>query len=668
MNFLPGQIRSELPIYRPEIDGLRALAVLPVVFFHAGAPGFSGGYVGVDVFFVISGYLITAIVSRAIARGDFSFIGFYERRIRRIFPALFVVLAVSTIAALVLFPPLRLAAYGRSLVAVALFIGNIFFYRGAPGSGYFETRSVVEPLLHCWSLAIEEQFYLLLPVGLVLIHRWARTHLKFALIAAAACSLAFALWLEPVAAFYLLPARAWELLVGSLLAVGAFPELTGRVQREIAAVLGVSLIAGSVLLFNRDTGYYFPYALVPCLGAMLIIHASDGGSTAVQRALSARPLIFVGAISYSLYLWHWPLFLYARYFEINGMHWQMRASLLVASLFLAVVSYYWIELPFRRSDRVWPRPRIFRWSAGAMATALAAGIVLVVLQGLPQRFDADTRALIAANEVSQSQAGTRSACWHWHDQVQEASAAASCAIGAEQPRKMLFWGDSHLAMLLDSIQRLHDQGAMGPRQVLLAIDLACTPTQTIVLLRPNTNCGELAHFTMLRASQSDIDTVFIAFATWWVNDPARFCIMVDGACRGGVSSGEEIQSHILGDLAETIARLRSLGKTVVVSLPFPGYDSIIPDLEIHNAMFARYGSMLAPRRTDPADFREKLRAAVLAQGGTVFDPQEGLCPGKDCLYQIDGVSLYRDDSHLSIEATTILDRSLAAVLRATQTP
>jgi len=414
----------ELPRYRPEIDGLRAIAILPVVFFHASVRGFSGGYVGVDVFFVISGYLITTIVARANAEGNFSFARFYGRRIRRIFPALFFVLACCTVATLLLFPPGLLIDYGKSLGAVALFIGNFFFYWTAPSDGYFDTRSVAQPLLHCWSLSIEEQFYLLLPAGLVLLHRWAGRYLKAALILTAACSFGFAIWCEPVAAFYLLPARAWELLAGSLLAVGTFPALRSRAIREIAAWTGISLIAVAVAFFDGDTGNLFPYALAPCLGTALIIHASDGGPSWVQRVLSIRPLVFIGAISYSLYLWHWPLIFFARYYTMRGLTWEVRAEILLASLVMATISYHWIEMPFRRPGAVWQGTRIFRWGGGAIAATLAAGIAFVALQGIPQRFDGETRALIAANERYKAQHGIGSPCAHWRDDIHGMSEAA----------------------------------------------------------------------------------------------------------------------------------------------------------------------------------------------------------------------------------------------------
>jgi hypothetical protein len=194
--------------------------------------------------------------------------------------------------------------------------------------------------------------------------------------------------------------------------------------------------------------------------------------------------------------------------------------------------------------------------------------------------------------------------------------------------------------------------------LLFAIAPGCTPTQRTTLVRPNTNCSELAHYTLLRAEQSDVDTVFFIFSSWWTASTG-FCVMADGACQHRVTSSAEARSLVFTELAQTIATLRSEGKTVIVSLPFPRYNTSIPDLEIHNALFA---DTLQPHRMDTDSFREQLRQAVLAQGAILFDPREALCPGKECLYQVDGVSLYRDDNHLAAGATGIFEPTLAAAL------
>jgi hypothetical protein len=329
---------------------------------------------------------------------------------------------------------------------------------------------------------------------------------------------------------------------------------------------------------------------------------------------------------------------------------------------MAVISFYWIEAPFRRPDDAWPRRRIFRWGGMAIGSALACAFALVALRGVPQRFDTETRAIIAANEIYRAQQGTGTGCGHWHDDIHDIAHVARCTYGADKPRKILFWGDSHLEVLQKSIARLYDQGETGGRGVLLAVTPACTPTQKIVLVRPNTNCGRLAHFILLRAEQSDVDTVFIMFSTWWAVHPhPDFCVMADGVCQHGVPSTAEGARLVLSELAQTIATLKSQGKAVIVSLPFPLYNRSIPDLEIHNVMFA---DTLRPGRYDTEGFREQFRQAVLAGGGIVFDPRQVLCPGNECRYQSGGISLYRDDNHLADGQTGILEPFLAAALSA----
>ena len=260
--------------YRPEIDGLRALAILPVVLFHYRASGFQGGFVGVDVFFVISGYLITSLIQSEMTRGTFSLAHFYERRVRRIFPGLFAMLAVVSAAAYIFFFPIDLVRYAQSLFATALFGANFEFWREA---GYFDTFANQKPLLHLWSIAVEEQFYLLFPALLILLRKCAPRLRIVAVGFIFVSSFALGAWgigAAPVATFYLLPARAWELMLGALLALGAVPEVRSRIVLEILAGLGLILIAASVFAFTPETPFPGPAALLPCLGTALVIHAA----------------------------------------------------------------------------------------------------------------------------------------------------------------------------------------------------------------------------------------------------------------------------------------------------------------------------------------------------------------------------------------------------------
>ena len=372
--------------YRPEIDGLRALAVLPVMLFHAGFTAFGGGYIGVDVFFVISGFLITGIIADDRARRGFSLLRFYERRARRILPALFIVAATCIPFALWTMVPEELANFGKSLVAVALFVSNVLFWRT---SGYFDLAATERPLLHTWSLGIEEQFYVFFPLALVALWSLGRRPLALTLAALAVASLAASeilLHRDAVASFYLLPTRAWELLAGAAVAVAGPRAGDGPSPRAREALASVALALIVVPIFVYDAATPFPglAAVPPVAGTMLLLAVPPRGTVA-GRLLTLRPMLGVGAISYSAYLWHQPLFAFARLVTVGIPSPGVFAGLIAGALVLAALSLRFVEQPFRTPGRV-SRAAIFTGAvAGSLALA-AAGGAMVVGGGLPARF------------------------------------------------------------------------------------------------------------------------------------------------------------------------------------------------------------------------------------------------------------------------------------------
>lgn len=357
--------------YRREIDGLRAVAVLPVILFHAGFDVFGGGYVGVDVFFVISGYLITSILVAELEKGDFSIARFYERRARRILPALFVVMFACLPFAYMLMLPSQLRDFAQSVVAVVFFSSNVLFWLE---DGYFAAAAELKPLLHTWSLAVEEQYYLLFPVFLLLAWRFGRQRVFWFLIAVAAVSFLLAEWgwrNAPSANFYLAPARAWELLAGSacaFLTVGRAPR-----SSQVLSALGLSLIVGAVLAFDSTTPFPSVYALVPVAGTVLVILFATEG-TWVARLLSLRGFVGIGLISYSAYLWHQPLFAFARLRSLTEPGHVVMGTLAVAALLLAWATWLWVEQPFRKR----PKPVL----ATQRRVFVASGAVAAVFVGL----------------------------------------------------------------------------------------------------------------------------------------------------------------------------------------------------------------------------------------------------------------------------------------------
>ena len=336
------------PNYRADIDGLRAIAVLSVVLFHAGVETFSGGFVGVDVFFVISGYLITTIIHREVAAGSFSITRFYERRFRRILPAAAVMILTVLVAGELFFTPAHQDSLAKSALAAALFSSNIFFFLE---SGYFADPAHSMPLLHTWSLAVEEQFYLVLPLAMLLIAKYGRERYRTWLWLLSIASLAACVSLTEAnasAAFYFGHTRAWELLAGGLLAVNAVPAVRDQRSRELVALAGLLLVALSVLLFSELTVFPGLAALLPVLGTVMVIHSGTHGATLVGRCLSVRPLVFIGLISYSLYLWHWPVVVFAQYYSVVSLSPAAISLVLITSFLLAVGSWRYIETPFRK--------------------------------------------------------------------------------------------------------------------------------------------------------------------------------------------------------------------------------------------------------------------------------------------------------------------------------
>lgn len=336
--------------YRAEIDGLRALAILPVVFFHADISLFSGGYVGVDVFFVISGFLITRILVDELNSNRFSIAGFYERRARRILPALFVMVALTVPAAWRWLPPSEMTKFSDSLSSVALFSSNFLFWRQ---SGYFDTAAELKPLLHTWSLAVEEQYYILFPVLLALIYRIGKRWLVPVLLVLFLSSLALAeivVYQKPSAAFFLLPTRGWELLLGALCTLrGASHAST--VRSNVLSAIGMGMIGVSVVFFDRSTPTPSLFTLVPTVGAALILLYARADSLA-GMVLTNRFIVGIGLISYSTYLWHQPVLVFLRYGTIGPVGYQEKWMAIVAAFALGYLSWRYIETPFRNRQAI----------------------------------------------------------------------------------------------------------------------------------------------------------------------------------------------------------------------------------------------------------------------------------------------------------------------------
>ena len=430
--------------YRREIDGLRALAVIPVILFHAGFENFSGGFVGVDVFFVISGYLITSIILAELEQGKFSIVNFYERRARRILPALFIVMLVCIFFAWFWLLPSDKKKFSQSLVAVSVFASNILFWHE---SGYFDTAAELKPLLHTWSLAVEEQYYVLFPLFLTLIWRLGKRWILVTLGLAFVASLALAQWAaytKPTAAFYLLPTRGWELLIGafsSFYLSQANRKPFEKGLSEFGGWLGVALILYAVFSYSKTTPFPGIYALVPTIGTVLIILFATQ-RTSVGAFVGNKAFVTIGLVSYSAYLWHQPLLAFAKVYTFNLLTTYATLALVTLSFALAFLSFKYVETPFRDKRKV-SRNGIFSLSILGILFFIVVGIFGHIKGGFPGDYALINQAL---------------GDWQHPGSLRKTSINGFYKLKTDRPVDVLFFGDSHVEQFAPLASDIQETG------------------------------------------------------------------------------------------------------------------------------------------------------------------------------------------------------------------
>lgn len=643
--------------HRSDIDGLRALAVLPVVLFHLDVEFVSGGFVGVDIFFVISGFLITSIIANEMRQGRFSFLEFYERRVRRIFPALILVIAVSSVAAWNILLPHELAAYGQSVLATALFASNIYFWRQ---SGYFDPASDTKPMLHTWSLSVEEQFYLLFPIFLVLAMRWLKTRraVEIAVVAVALASFLLSLYgvaYKPKATFFLAPARAWELLMGAIIALGVVPAITAHRARTAAGVIGFGLIAWSLLFLTPQDPFPGMNALPACLGAALIIHAGTTGTSLVHRALSLPPVVIVGLVSYSLYLWHWPLIVFAKQYAIEPLTGWDRTWLLLAALALAYGTWALVETPFRKRTFAPARGPLLSGAMAAMASLAAFGLALHLSDGMPQRIPEEARRI--ADGVHSIDPRRESCLAH---ELNWISPKDACTYGAAVRPRFAVWGDSHAATLMPAIAELAN--AHGEAVKFYGYSGCPSVLGVQRLGQPMHKCLDynLEAMSILEGDPG-IDTVILharhaVYLMGWSTDigPAERLsdqVLVTDRSGAPLDAKDRLNAYAAG-LNEAVDRLVKAGKSVVVIYPVPetGYTvpTVLAKLAMQNAApesFTRPFSNFEKRNRFVMQALDRLGPADRI---TRIYPHTRLCEQGTCRLYAEGEPLYYDDNHLSL--------------------
>ena len=552
--------------YRPDIDGLRTLAVVPVVFYHAGIAGFSGGFVGVDVFFVISGFLITGILLKDIERNRFSIVDFYKRRIRRILPALLIVLAMTTVAAWLFLPPSNLESYGESMGFVSLFSSNFWFRKVVD---YFATGRDVQPLLHTWSLAVEEQFYIFYPV---LLYFLARTRIKLAwiLFGVGVASLLLAIILLPYApssVFYLLPTRAWELIIGGLLACGAVPHRE-RLTAPVG-ILGGALIIFPVVFYNSATPFPGMAALPPCLGAAMLIWSRAGPAS---RILASKPFVHVGQASYSFYLWHFPIFAFAG-FLAGGTFSPLAGFLLSAiSLMLAFATLYLIENPVRtsKSKAAYVAPLV-----GVIAVGLL-GFGLAKSGGFPDQLSTRSAMYIAT---------TKDELRHHSECMTNTKVVETvCVLGDKRATpRVLLWGDSHAMVAATPLEA---QAKRHHASFFFLADADCPPgigfsisdtTEPILTRTTAYRYCNTYNDKMLSLALGNPNITAIVFAARWTNwrigapgNPVEPPVDIRLANKEGIAASEKGNASIWETgFRHLLDRLHKAGKKVFIVGPVP---------------------------------------------------------------------------------------------------
>lgn len=657
--------------YRKDVDGLRAVAVLPVILYHAGISTFSGGYVGVDIFFVISGYLITGIISAEIAEGTFTVSNFYVRRIKRIFPALYFMIFVSVILSGFLLLPEHFRNFGKSVIATVFFSSNFFFWKQ---SGYFDEAAETKPLLHTWSLGVEEQFYIIFPLFLLFLYK-NRQNIKLAVAAVFAVSLALGIFLtyrKPEMSFYLLPTRAWELMLGAMLSLGVFRKVENRYAADAVSLLGAAMIAASVMFFNTATPFPGYSALLPCVGAALIIYAGEG--SILGRVLSFRPLVFIGLLSYALYLWHWVFFSFRNYYKnIAGDAFFMDNLFIIAVTFLfAIVSYYFVEHPIRRKKFPVP-PKLFRISAAVMLLFTIIGTVVYKTDGMPFRMPDSVNVV---TDVKESR--YRSTDCYYRDPM-KADIDNLCRMGDKKNKPtFIIWGDSHALSLTDGMDKYaRANGITG----VFAGKSACPPLRLVRILINDvpTNCRQFNDIIFKDvASDKDMKNVFLV-GRWEVysgkptlgNDAGSVMTLDDGITKNVI---EDNNLKVFEEsLVRTIGSLERAGKNVyfVMDVPEVPYDvpSEMGKIEYFKHVFPALTSFVTSalpyshyqeRNELVFQVLEKVKSKTNVK---VVDIQDILCKDGECKLTEGGKSLYADDDHLSVfgseyvigQAGTILD-------------
>ena len=616
--------------------------MLPVILFHAGFELFSGGFVGVDVFFVISGYLITTIILAELEQGKFSIVNFYERRARRILPALFLVMLVCIPFAWFWLLPSDMKDFSKSFVAVSVFASNILFWRE---SGYFDTAAELKPLLHTWSLAVEEQYYVIFPLFLMLFWKLGKRWILVVLGLVFVASLAVAQWgayAKPAAAFYLLPTRGWELLIGAFAAFylsQANRKVFGKGLSEFGGWLGVALIIYTIFAYSKTTPFPGFYALVPTSGTLLIILFATQQTT-VGKFVGNKAFVGIGLISYSAYLWHQPLFAFARHIDLEEPTRLMLGVLSVTSVVIAYFSWKYVESPFRDKLLI-NRKQIFVFSASVSIVFISIGFFGSTNKFLELRFDPKILAELSA-------VNPKISCAQDYQDIK----AVPCVLGDLRSSKLIIAvGDSHMAQWADLLQKIGTERGIRIEMFSKSacanasieyfysgygkIYKECAIWRDNVVRKIKRRNPRLVFLTNSSAGYVRVDSNYPSVADW-KDGVSRFLDQI-------VSDGYKVLW--LGDNPR-FWKLNPLNCWQRMTL-----------FELD------HGNCSSPRNQSiNSDILNVEREVVLSKSAVYADFTNFYCNATECNSIIQNVPIMRDSNHLSVSATMMLKEEVERLI------
>jgi peptidoglycan/LPS O-acetylase OafA/YrhL len=621
--------------FRKDVQGLRAIAVISVVLFHANKSIVPGGYTGVDIFFVISGFLISGIIIDELEKGTFSVGEFYRKRIRRIFPALYPMIAFSLLAGYVLLSPIDFKELAQTTLGAIFFSSNLVFFHL---SGYFDSSAELKPLLHTWSLGVEEQFYLLYPLMLIALWKVKRNLYLPVLLILGSASLAISIWMLPrhaVASFFLTPPRAFELLLGAVCAGKNLKVLSSQFGRDSISLIGALLILFGFFGFDALTPFPGARALVPCIGAALIIYSGIGGGAIFGRYISSAPFLFFGSISYSLYLWHWPLLVFSRHLKGGELSSLETCVAITIAIFVATLSTRYIERPFL-SRRLASLPYL-RVGVVTMMLGCVAPVAVFGAQGLPNRFSTQAQRIFAASADFNIK---RAECHS--DGETSIPYDKNCVFGLPGVSPSIaIWGDSHGAELALALGEL----VQPKRQAVMEITAsACPPSlEYKIPSRPLCEAHNAETFRRL-ISDNRIKTVVLV---------ANFERYKDFE-----------YSDMLRQFSRTVELLSAANKHVVVVYPIPVQQFDPPSILGVAAQNGRnlnsYGVDVHVYQSMNVDSFNMLNRISRERNIDFVFPQKYLCDSKVCHVYLSGLGvLYFNPDHLSISGAKILAAAVA---------